>query len=145
MVFLFHKTVLKNKFHLNFVCLNLPKFELNLMKFIHALFVFLTCGLLYAQTEKNIDQQSLLWTRYYNLLTLNDKWAIHTEFDNRVFINPLEENLFLVRMHGRYKINNNVDLGAGTSYFSVATQVPGNSKDFCTPEYRAQQDISWKQ
>ncbi|SHG51653.1 Protein of unknown function [Flavobacterium fluvii] len=115
------------------------------MKTIRILCLLLVCFVSKAQTKKNVDQQSLLWTRYYNLLALNDKWSIHTEFDNRVFISPLEENLFLVRMHGRYKINNNVDLGAGVSYFSVATQVPGNSKDFWTPEYRGQQDISWRQ
>lgn len=98
-----------------------------------------------AQTEKNVDQQSLLWTRYYNQLNINDKWSLHTEFDNRVFINPIEENLFLLRMHGRYSINNNIEVGVGYAYFSVATQDPNNSKDFKTPEHRIQQDISWKQ
>ena len=114
------------------------------MKTIRILCLLLVCFVSKAQTEKNIDHQSLLWTRYYNQLTINDKWAIHTEFDNRVFINPFEENLFLIRMHGRYKINNNVDLGAGLSYFSVATQVPEVTNDFRRPEYRSQQDITWK-
>jgi hypothetical protein len=36
-----------------------------------------------AQTEKNVDKQSLLWTRYYQL-ELNNKWSIHTEIDNRI-------------------------------------------------------------
>ncbi|PJJ09275.1 uncharacterized protein DUF2490 [Flavobacterium sp. 1] len=115
------------------------------MKTIRILCLLLVCFVSKAQTEKNIDHQSLLWTRYYNQLTLNSKWSIHTEFDNRVFISPSEENLFLIRMHGRYKINEKIDLGAGVSYFSVATQVPENTNDFRTPEYRIQQDISCKQ
>lgn len=115
------------------------------MKSIKIFGLLLLCFIANAQTEKNIDHQSLLWTRYYNQLTINYKWSIHTEFDNRVFINPFEENLFLIRMHGRYKINENFDLGAGVSYFSVATQVPENTNDFRTPEYRIQQDITWKQ
>jgi hypothetical protein len=98
-----------------------------------------------AQTEKNVDHQNLLWTRYYNHLTLNDKWTLHTELDNRVFLKPFEENLYLIRVHGRYKINNNLDLGAGFSYFSVATQNPNITFDFKFPEYRGQQDIVYKQ
>ena len=98
-----------------------------------------------AQTEKNVDQQSLLWTRYSNQLIINNHWSIHSEFDNRVFINPTEENLFLLRMQGRYKINSNIDIGAGYAYFSVATQDPNNPRDFQTPEHRVQQDIGWKQ
>lgn len=115
------------------------------MKFIYALSLFLACGFLYAQTEKNIDHQSLLWTRYYNLMTINNKWAVHTEFDNRTFINPVEDNLYVFRINGRYKISNNADLGAGYAYFSVATQVPEVTYDFRLPEYRGQQDITWKQ
>nr|WP_315147832.1 DUF2490 domain-containing protein [uncultured Flavobacterium sp.] len=98
-----------------------------------------------AQTEKNIDHQSLLWTRYYNILTLNNKWSLHSEFDNRIFLNPVEHNLFLVRMLSRYKINSNVVIGAGLVYFSVDTQVPEQTFNFDIPEYRAQQDITWKQ
>src|SRR6187431_1161326 len=114
------------------------------MKTIRILFLLLICFASKAQTEKNIDHQCLLWTRYNNHLTINDNWSIHTEFDNRVFISPFEENLFLVRMVGRYRINNNLDLGAGVSYFSVATQIPEVTNDFRTPEYRGQQDIIWK-
>jgi hypothetical protein len=110
----------------------------------HFLLLFLTTQI-NAQTEKNIDHQSLLWTRYYNHLTLNNKWSIHTEFDNRIFINPTEQNLFAIRMQGRYKINANIEVGGGFVYFSVTTQDPDVSFDFKIPEYRGQQDITWKQ
>ena len=123
----------------------MPKFELNLMKFIHTLFLFLACSFLYAQTEKNVSHQSILWTRYYNLLTLNNKWSVHSEFDNRIFTNPIEQNLYLIRFQGRYKINPEIEIGAGLSYFSVATQDPEINTDFNVPEYRGQQDITWKQ
>jgi hypothetical protein len=49
--------------------------------------VFLLSIGINAQTEKNVDQQSLLWTRYYSQLELNNKWSVHTEIDND-FINP---------------------------------------------------------
>lgn len=106
------------------------------------LLISLTCK---AQTEKNVDHQSLFWTRYYNQLTLNNKWSIHSEFDNRVFANPFEHNLYEMRFQSRYKINKNIEVGAGYAYFSVATQNPEVINDFRTPEHRAQQDITWKQ
>ncbi len=114
------------------------------MKFIQTLFLFVTCSFLYAQTEKNVDHQSLLWTRYYNFLTLNNKWSLHTEFDNRIFINPAEENSYAIRLQGRYKINPEIEIGTGFAYFSVATQDSEINYNFNVPEYRGQQDILWK-
>ncbi|HSN49258.1 MAG TPA: DUF2490 domain-containing protein [Flavobacterium sp.] len=115
------------------------------MKITKILFLFLNCGFLFAQTEKNVDPQSLLWTRYYNLLTISDKWLIQSEFDNRIFINPVKQNLYEFRIQGRYKINENLDVGAGFAHFSVATQDPEINFEFIVPENRGQQDIIWKQ
>lgn len=115
------------------------------MKLIQLFFFFLGCAIVQGQTEKNIDHQSIFWSRYYNQLTINNKWSLHTEFDNRVFIKPIEQNLYVIRMQGRYKINEKVEAGAGFAYFSVATQDPETTTDFNIPEYRGQQDIVWKQ
>ena len=114
------------------------------MKFIYTHFLFLACSFLYSQNEKNINQQSLLWTRYYNQIKINTKWSLHSEFDNRLFINTIKENLFMVRVNGRYKINKNTEIGSGFSYFSVSTQEPEINSNFNIPEYRGQQDITWK-
>lgn len=114
------------------------------MKFTYALFLLLAANFLNAQTEKNVAHQTLLWTRYYNILTVNNKWSIHSEFDNRIFLNPVEQNLFETRIQGRYKINKDFEVGAGFALFSVSTQVPEITTDFNVPEYRGQQDISWK-
>jgi len=117
------------------------------MKTIRIFCLLLVCFASKAQTDKNIDHQSLLWTRYYNQLTINNKWSLHTEFDNRIFINtnPTKENLYEMRLQGRYKINPNIEVGGGFAYFSVATQDPDVSFDFRIPEYRSQQDLIYKQ
>ncbi|WP_035670290.1 DUF2490 domain-containing protein [Flavobacterium sp. 83] len=115
------------------------------MKIINIFSLLFVCLICKAQTEKNVDHQSLLWTRYYNQLTLDNKWSIHSEFDNRIFINLVEENLYEMRIQGRYKINKDIEIGAGYAYFSVATQVPETTYDFRIPENRGQQDITWKQ
>jgi hypothetical protein len=114
------------------------------MKTFRLFCLLLVCFASRAQTEKNVDHQSLLWTRYYNQLTLTNKWSLHTEFDNRVFLKPTEENLYVLRLQGRYKINPEFEVGAGFAYFSVATQNPDVTFDFNVPEYRTQQDITWK-
>jgi hypothetical protein len=115
-------------------------------KYILLFFFFIVTNyFLNAQTEKNIDHQNLIWTRYYNQLELNDKWSIHSEFDNRVFIGPISQNLFVVRVQGRRKFSEQVELGAGFVCFSVSTQDPEVILGFNVPEYRGQQDITWKQ
>jgi hypothetical protein len=114
------------------------------MKTIKIFCLILVCFGSKAQTKKNVDHQSLLWTRYYNQLTINNKWSLHTEFDNRIFINPTTENLFVVRLQGRFKMSPKIEVGSGFAYFSVTTQDPHVAFDFKIPEYRGQQDLTWK-
>ena len=107
-----------------------------------SLIFILICQLLAGQTKRNIDQQTLTWIRYYNILPLSEKWALHSEFDNRSFLNPVHENLWVLRFQGRYRANKNIELGTGVAYFSVNTQNPYADQDFSVPEYRIQQDIT---
>ncbi|MFD2941317.1 DUF2490 domain-containing protein [Flavobacterium notoginsengisoli] len=113
------------------------------MKFFRLLFIFgLISPVLSAQNIKKTDQQTLTWIRYYNIFPLSEKWAIHSEFDNRSFVNPVHENLFVIRMQGRYRATNLMDFGGGFAYFNVNTQNPNVDPDYSVPEYRAQQDIT---
>jgi hypothetical protein len=96
-----------------------------------------------AQSKKNIEQQTLTWVRYYNIFPLTQKWSLHSEFDNRSFVNPIHENLWVLRIQGRYRANKTIDLGGGLAYFSVNTQTPDIDPDFTVPEYRGQQDITF--
>lgn len=95
-----------------------------------------------AQSKKNIEQQTLTWVRYYNILPITEKWSLHSEFDNRSFVNPVHENLWVLRIQGRYRATKTIDLGGGFAYFSVNTQTPQTDPDFTIPEYRGQQDIT---
>lgn len=115
------------------------------MRIFKIVIFFISVCISNAQTKKNIDNQSILWTRYYNQLTLNNTWSIHTEFDNRVFLEPFKQNLYVFRIQGRYKINEKLETGIGYAYFSVSTQVPEQTFNFEIPENRGQQDITWKE
>ena len=53
--------------------------------------------------------------------------------------------MYEFRVQGRYKINKDIEVGAGYAHFSVATQDPEITFDFRIPENRGQQDVMWKQ
>jgi hypothetical protein len=97
-----------------------------------------------AQTVKKVDHQSIVWTRYYNQLLLSEKWSLHSEIDNRVFTKPIQQNVYVLRVQGRYRINSHLETGAGFAHFSVTTQIPEINLDFRIPEYRGQQDLTWR-
>lgn len=114
------------------------------MKFLKFLFFLaFLCQFSLAQSKKNIEHQTLTWIRYYNILPISEKWSLHSEFDNRSFLNPVHENLWVLRVQGRYRTNKNIDLGGGFAYFNVNTQTPLADPDFSIPEYRGQQDITF--
>jgi hypothetical protein len=104
--------------------------------------IIFVCQSIAGQNQRNIDQQTLTWIRYYNIFPLSEKWAIHSEFDNRSFVNPVHENLFVIRSQARYRANKTMDFGAGFAFFSVNTQNPNIDPDYSIPEYRAQQDLT---
>ncbi|MCR4033385.1 MULTISPECIES: DUF2490 domain-containing protein [Flavobacterium] len=113
------------------------------MKILRLLFVLsFTSLVLSAQNVKKTDQQTLTWIRYYNIFPLTEKWAIHSEFDNRSFVNPIHENLFVIRSQARYRANKIMEFGAGFAYFNMNTQNPNVDPDYSIPEYRAQQDMT---
>ncbi|KQB40352.1 DUF2490 domain-containing protein [Flavobacterium aquidurense] len=107
------------------------------------LFLGFVSPFLSAQNSKKTDQQTLTWIRYYNILPITQNWAIHSEIDNRSFLNPVHENLFVLRIQGRYRVLKNIDLGAGFAYFNVNTQDPKADPDYSIPEYRIQQDVTF--
>lgn len=114
------------------------------MKFLKITIIIIsTATFLSAQGQKKIDQQTLTWIRYYAIFPLNEKWSIHSEIDNRNFVDPIRENLWVLRMQGRYRANKMVELGAGFAHFNVNTQDPHTDLDFSVPEYRAQQDVTF--
>ncbi|WP_264565333.1 DUF2490 domain-containing protein [Flavobacterium sp. N3904] len=108
-------------------------------------FTLMISSVLFAQTEKTVIHQSMLWTRYYNILNLNEKWSIHSEIENRIFTDPIKESSIDVRFQGRYKLNEFLEMGAGLAYFVNPTDIPNTNDKFYIGDYRLQQDIILKQ
>jgi hypothetical protein len=116
---------------------------MNLFKYLF--FALLASPLLNAQTEKTVTHQSMLWTRYYNILTLNEKWSLHSEIENRIYTDPIKESSIDTRFQGRYQLNKSIELGTGVAYFVYPTEGATENNSFTIPEYRFQQDVVLKQ
>jgi hypothetical protein len=106
------------------------------------LFSLLFVQTMMPQENRNIEHQTLSWIRYYTIIPVAEKWDIHSEIDNRSFLIPVSQNVFVVRVQGRYRLNKATDFGGGFAYFNVNTQQPDNNPEYEIPEYRAQQDVT---
>lgn len=119
-------------------------FKMKLTKVIFSLF-FVSCIFANAQTTKNVEKQSIFWTRYVVQLELNPKWNLVAEIDERFFLKNGQQNVLVSRVQGRYKANESIELGGGFAYFSVTTSDSNVNPGFKLPEYRTQQDVTVKQ
>lgn len=99
---------------------------------------------LFSQTEKTTTQQSMFWARYYNILSLDEKWSIHAEIENRIFIDPTKESSFDFQFSGRYKFNEHLEVGAGWIYFLYLVEIPDTDDHFHIGEQRLKQEIIYR-
>lgn len=98
-----------------------------------------------AQSAKNVTYQSLQWVRYVNQLTINSRWGIQTEIDNRVFIPSIKEHHLVMRSQVRYAIYPQVEAAAGITYALQFPQDPTSESELVVPEIRVQHGITLKQ
>jgi hypothetical protein len=114
------------------------------MRIIFMLLVFkLTWQFTYAQ--KTVDNQSLIWYGYFQNLKINDRFSIHTDFQERHFIAPVsKQSQFVVRTIFKTRIASNWDAGVGFCFFLTNTD-PTVTYNLETPELRPQIELSNKQ
>ncbi|MCC9166309.1 DUF2490 domain-containing protein [Pontibacter harenae] len=115
-----------------------------LNRYLLLLFGLLPFGVL-AQSPRNVTHQNLQWVRYNNQLTINEKWAVHSEVDNRMFLSPFKEHHLVTRSNVRYSLSKGVEIGAGITYALQHPQDPNSASDLVVPELRPQQDLTLKQ
>ena len=105
------------------------------------LLVILTSISTKSQT-KQVTNQSLYWMRYYNQLSLNEKWTWHNEIDTRRFlVNSKHQHLI---MHSRihYKFHKTADVALGFTYSLQDPQDPYSESNLTIPELRVVQEIN---
>lgn len=109
--------------------------------FISALLAVL-CTQAYAQNRIS-DQQTIGWYTYNGDHKLNDRWAIHTEYQWRRIDLIRSWQQSLARVGLVRTINENVKLGGGYTYFVTFPfgRYPQAENDVPYPEHRLHQDV----
>lgn len=110
-----------------------------------AVFFFVT-AMAFAQNDRVNDYNTIAWLQTFNTIKLNNKWALHAEYQWR------RENGFknwqqsLLRIGTNYKINDNVIVHAGYAWvesFPYGKYPIANNGTF--PEHRIYEQLTLRQ
>jgi hypothetical protein len=91
---------------------------------------------------KQVTNQSLYWMRYYNQLSLNEKWTWHNEIDTRRFLVNSKHHHLIMHSRIHYKFYKNVDAALGFTYSLQDPQDPYSESNLTIPELRIVQEIN---
>jgi hypothetical protein len=110
------------------------------------LLVFLAFITTHSYSQKNVDHQSLLWTRYQLKLKIDDHWSASQELEERTYWFPWRQHQFVSRSMAQYHLGNGWNVGGGLTYFRQALpQDAHKSVAYTQPELRPQLEVGYKQ
>lgn len=97
-------------------------------------------------SQKNIDHQSLLWTRYQLKLKIDEHWSASQELEERTYWFPWRQHQFVSRTMAQYQLGKGWNVGAGFAYFRQALpQDAHKNVSYTQPEVRPQFELGYKQ
>ena len=116
-------------------------------KFLLLSFLFWQLLMSAQEPEKSVITQDIVWLRYHNILSINERWLLNTEIDVRRFVFPDRAHQWVLpRLHAHYKLNNALNVGGGAVLFLQALPQEQESDVLYTrPEIRPHQEINFKQ
>lgn len=94
------------------------------------------------KAQKTTTHQNLYWLRYYNQLSINNKWSWHNEIDNRRFFDHNRQHHLIMHSRLHYKIIQNADIAFGLTYSLQSPQDPNSTTGLVVPEIRLVQEIN---
>ncbi|MFD2164073.1 DUF2490 domain-containing protein [Paradesertivirga mongoliensis] len=92
--------------------------------------------------QKEITNQSLYWTRYFNQLALSPKLTWHNEIENRRFFENNRQHHFIIHSRLHYKTFKRADFAAGFSYGRQSPHTADSEFRLSVPELRPYQEVS---
>ncbi len=92
--------------------------------------------------NKQVSNQSLLWLRYYNQCSINNKWTLHNEIENRWFFENKKQQLFIAHSRIHYQLKSNLNIATGLTYARQSPQDPNSKISMVIPELRFVQEIN---
>lgn len=116
-----------------------------LVKFIQGiLLLILFSNIGFAQNIFITDNQNIYWTRYHVTGTINSKFNIQFEADNRVFISNLKQQQFISHLHLHYKVNAVNEFAIGLSHSRISAQFDDATNVLTIPENRIFQEYYFR-
>ena len=92
---------------------------------------------------QSIVHQDLLWMRYYNKLNFTEKFSLHTEFEERMYVNPYREHQRLLPRIGiNYSPINDIEFNIGFTYFQQYLPHDAKTSPSLFNEFRPHQSVS---
>jgi Protein of unknown function (DUF2490) len=89
--------------------------------------------------QQKVTYQWFYWIRYYNQTRINKKFTLHTEIDNRRYLNPSQQSQFFTHLHLHNLIKPWLDVALGFNF--NLTRLPSNNS-LSVPELRPWQEIN---
>lgn len=86
--------------------------------------------------QKSVTHQQQLWYGYYNSLTINEKWSLKSEIQERQFINPSAQHQLLFRTDLECKFVDDWAVLFGGAFFLQSPNNPDSESDLVGPELR---------
>ena len=92
---------------------------------------------------QSIVHQNILWLRYFNKLSFNDKVSLQTEFEERMYINPYREHQRLIpSISFNYNPKHDVSFNLGFTYFQQYLPHDATISPSLYNEFRPHQSIT---
>lgn len=96
--------------------------------------------------QKQVQTQSLLWTRYSVKIELNERYKLRQEFDERTYWFPWRQHQALSRTFAERNLGNGWSVGLGFTYFRQSFPHDPTTEDYYTlDELRPQLELSYTQ
>lgn len=110
------------------------------------LLVFTTLLCSHSYSQKNVDHQSLLWTRYQLKLKIDDHWSASQQLEERTYWFPWRQHQMVSRSMVHYQLGKGWNLGGGLTYFRQALPQDAHKEvTYTQPELRPQFEVGYKQ
>ncbi len=117
---------------------------LKMLNFVLLVFLVLCCTQTYSQ--KKVDHQSLLWTRYQLKLKIDEHWSAYQELEERTYWFPWRQHQLVSRSMAQYQLGNGWNLGGGLTYFRQALPQDAHKEvTYTQPELRPFLEVGYKQ
>jgi len=114
------------------------------LKYFHSALLFMAVAATFAQEQKQITNQNLIWYGYFNTLHFTDKYFLTTEIQERHFIQPTAQSQIVFRTHLHRNLNSGWDFAGGFCLFLQGTNDPTKSA-ITVPELRPHIEFNYKQ